>query len=224
MIEDESDDLYFSNQIFRDYFAAKHIINAISVFENGCINTHDIETYFEKLGLSGIWFDNVEVFPEKNGIYKLIGEICGDYINDVESEDFYTFTLLDKYLDICRKLNGGYNIENVINVKKVMHKNVICNVDFSWLNLPLILPSDVSFSIKGEYPCDFYGCRIYRVAENDNEKSKILMNCDFSDAVFLDKKSKEQIHELGGFVDFESENFMDKYYRELVLPWIKVFS
>ena len=31
---------------------------------------------------------------------------------------------------------------------------------------------------------------------------------------------KEKIHQLGGIVDFEDDNFMDENFLELVLPWI----
>ena len=96
---------------------------------------------------------------------------------------------------------------------------MVFHTDFGWLNTPLMLPSDVTYSLDGEYPCDFYGCRIYRVADSDNDS--IFRNCDFTDAVFLDMEIKEKIHQLGGIVDFEDDSFMDENYRDMILPWIK---
>lgn len=221
MVEDDADDLSFVNRSFRDYFAAKHIINAIGIFEDGCIVAHDTENYFEEIGLSGIWFDNIDIFPEKRNVYRLIGELCREYVKKAGSEELYTKNQLDRFLDICRGLKSGYNVENIITVRKIIHNNKVFHTDFGWLNTPLLLPSDVTYSLDGEYPCDFYGCRIYRVADSDNVNDKIFRNCDFTDAVFLDMEIKEKIHQLGGIVDFEDDSFMDENYRDMILPWIK---
>lgn len=222
MAESEYDTkkLHFTHQYYRDYFAAKHIVNAISVFDIGRIGANSAEEYFSEIGLSGIWFDNMEYFPEKMDVYAIIGEICGDYINDVNSEEFYTETLLDKFLDICRKLDGGYSVENIFTVKKAIHGDLICGVDFSYLNLPLTLPSDVRFCLDGEHPCDFSYTRVYRVAESDDVQAENFKSCDFKGAKFLDKEVKETLHKMGAVVDFDDDNFMDSNYRDILLPWI----
>lgn len=80
------------------------------------------------------------------------------------------------------------------------------------------------FSIDGEYPSDFFKCRVYRISESDNVNSNSFKNCDFEEAVFLDSEIKEKIYHLGGIVDFEDDHFMDENYRELILPWIKPIS
>ena len=223
MAKSESDakNLHFSHQYYRDFFAAKHIINAKSIFQTGCINA-DKEEYFAETGLSGIWFDNAEYFPEKAEIYEMIGEICGDYINDVNSEDFYTETLLDKFLDICRKIESDYSVENIFFVKKALHNGLICGVNFSGLNMPLVLPSDVRFSLDGKYPCDFCDTRVYHVDESSAEQSEPFRNCDFTGAKFLDAETKEKLHKMGAVVDFGDDNFINDLFRDIILPWSKL--
>lgn len=222
MAESESDmkKLHFVHQYYRDYFAAKHIVNAISVFETGRISAESPDKYFSEIGLSGKWFDNMELFPEKKDVYALISEICGEYINDVNNENFYTYTLLDKFLDICRQLDVEYSVENIFIAKSIIHNNLICGVDFSFLNLPLIISSDIRFSLNGKYPCDFTDTRVYGVDVSDDTQAKNFENCNFSGARFLDAEVKETLHKMGAIVDFEDDNFMDSLYRDILLPWI----
>ena len=222
MVESESDmkKLHFVHQYYRDYFAAKHIVNAISVFETGRISGESPEKYFSEIGISGKWFDNMELFPEKKDVYAMISEICGEYINDVNNENFYTYTLLDNFLDICRQLDAEYSVENIFISKSVIHNNLICGVDFSFLNLPLIISSDIRFSLNGKYPCDFTDTRVYGVDVSDDTQAKNFENCNFSGARFLDAEVKETLHKMGAIVDFEDDNFMDSLYRDILLPWI----
>ena len=222
MAESESDmkKLHFVHQYYRDYFAAKHIVNAISVFETGRISAESPDKYFSEIGLSGKWFDNMELFPEKKDVYALISEICGEYINDVNNENFYTYTLLDKFLDICRQLDVEYSVENIFIAKSIIHNNLICGVDFSFLNLPLRISSDIRFSLNGKYPCDFSDTRVYGVDVSDDTQAKNFENCNFSGARFLDAEVKETLHRMGAVVDFEDDNFMDSFYRDILFPWI----
>ena len=62
-LDSEGNELRFAHIAFRDYFAAKHIANAIEVFWTGKKLEADIEEYFRKIGLSGIWFDYVKDYP-----------------------------------------------------------------------------------------------------------------------------------------------------------------
>ena len=213
--------LCFTEQYYRDYFAAKHITNAIEVFETGSANYDDAEEYLAEISLSGIWFDEPDRFPEKNDAYKMLGELCRERLKAPDSDELYTKNPLDRFLDICRGLKSGYSVENVIIAKRLIHNKNLFHVDFRYLNLPLLLHGDVSFSLDGEYPCDFYKSRVYRVADSNDENNQIFKNCDFSEATFLDMETKEKINELGGIVDFEDDSFMDANFRELVLPWIK---
>lgn len=222
MAESESDKkkLHFVHQYYRDYFAAKHIVNAISVFKTGLISAESPDKYFSEIGLSGEWFDNLNLFPEKKEVYALISEICGEYRNDVNNENFYTYTLLDKFLDICRQHDVDYSVENIFIAKRVIHNNLICGVDFSFLNLPLIISSDIRFSLNGEYPCDFSDARVYRVDVSDDTQAKNFENCNFSGAKFLDAEVKETLHKMGAVIDFEDDNFMDSFYRDILFPWL----
>ena len=216
---DEPSMLRFTERYYRDYFAAKHIVNAVEIFETGSNITEDKEQYLCDIGLSGIWFDEPERFPEKYDAYKMLGEICRERLKFPDNDEFYDKNALDRFLDICRGIDGGYSAENVIIVKKMIHNNRLYHVDFRYLNLPLLLPGDVSFSLDGEYPCDFYKSRVYRVADSE-DNTMSFKNCDFTEATFLDMEIKEKIHQLGGIVDFEDDSFMDESFRESVLPWI----
>lgn len=217
---DEPSMLRFTERYYRDYFAAKHIVNAVEIFENGSVGQDNAEKYLAEIGLSGLWFNEPEHFPEKFDTYRMLGDVCRERLKGPGNDEFYIPNTLDRFLDICRGLKGGYSAENVIIVKKLIHNNMICHTDFSYIDLPLLLPGDVSFSLDGEYPCDFCNSRVYRVAESDDEK-QTFRNCDFEEAVFLDMEIKDKIHHLGGIVDFEDNRFMDENFRELVLPWIE---
>lgn len=221
---DEPSMLRFTERYYRDYFAARHIVNAVEIFETGSVGCDDPEEYLSDISLSGMWFNEPDRFPEKYDTYKMLGEVCRERLKAPDNKDFYVKNALDRFLDICRELKGGYSVENVIIVKKIIHQNIICHTDFSYLNLPLQLPGDTLFSIDGEYPSDFFKCRVYRISESDNVNSNSFKNCDFEEAVFLDSEIKEKIYHLGGIVDFEDDNFMDENYRELILPWIKPIS
>lgn len=222
MAESENDAryLHFSHQYYRDYFAAKHIINAVNIFKTGSVNNEDKEKYFSELGLSGVWFSEINYIPEKIGIYELIGEICGEYRNDVHDEDFYTYTVLDDFLDICRKFEVEYSVGNVILVKKLIHNNIICGVNFSGLELPHFMPSNIRFSLDGENPCDFSGCRVYRIADRGDALDDGYKNCDFTNATFLDMEVKEKVAELGGVVDFDDDRFMNEFFHEIALMFL----
>lgn len=222
--EDNTSLLRFTEQFYRDYFAARHIVNAVEIFETGSVGCDDPEEYLSDISLSGMWFNEPDRFPEKYDTYKMLGEVCRERLKAPDNKDFYVKNTLDRFLDISRGLKDGYSVENVIIVKKIIHQNIICHTDFSYLNLPLQLPGDTLFSIDGEYPSDFYKCRVYRISESDNVNSNSFKNCDFEEAVFLDSEIKEKINHLGGIVDFEDDHFMDKNYRELILPWIKPIS
>ena len=222
--EDNTSLLRFTEQFYRDYFAARHIVNAVEIFETGSVGCDDPEEYLSDISLSGMWFNEPDRFPEKYDTYKMLGEVCRERLKAPDNKDFYVKNTLDRFLDICRGLKGGYSVENVIIVKKIIHQNIICHTDFSYLNLPLQLPGDTLFSIDGEYPSDFFKCRVYRISESDNVNSNSFKNCDFEEAVFLDSEIKEKINHLGGIVDFEDDHFMDENYRELILPWIKPIS
>ena len=222
--EDNTSLLRFTEQFYRDYFAARHIVNAVEIFETGSVGCDDPEEYLSDISLSGMWFNEPDRFPEKYDTYKMLGEVCRERLKAPDNKDFYVKNTLDRFLDICRRLKGGYSVENVIIVKKIIHQNTICHTDFSYLNLPLQLPGDTLFSIDGEYPSNFYKCRVYRISESDNVNSNSFKNCDFEEAVFLDSEIKEKINHLGGIVDFEDDHFMDENYRELILPWIKPIS
>lgn len=145
----------FIHQYYRDYFAVRYIINfaeAMSVaYELG--EVYEAENLLKKSALDFRWFTDDEC-------YKLMGEICGDQRN-IASEDMrYTRTLLDDILDMARYFHGSRIAENVIDVMKFSRRKRICGVDFGGLTLPMSISPNIKFSLDGDIPCRFCGCKV----------------------------------------------------------------
>ena len=84
-------------------------------------------------------------------IYRLLGEICGDYKNIHNGSDsifWYKTTIMDRLLDMYRKFgekeDNFYITGNVINVMSASRKGVICNVDFNRVPLPFNIPCNIN--------------------------------------------------------------------------------
>lgn len=145
----------FIHQYYRDYFAVRYIINfaeAMNVaYELG--EVYEAENLLKKSALDFRWFTDDEC-------YKLMGEICGDQRN-IASEDMrYTRTLLDDILDMARYFHGSRIVENVIEVMKFSRNKRICGVDFGGLTLPMSISPNIRFSLDGDIPCRFTGCKV----------------------------------------------------------------
>ena len=109
---------------------------------------------FRCLDLGSVWFEN-------KSIYRLVGEITGDYRNTPESAHYYK-TQLDVLLEMCRKFDCFRATENIIYAMASVRANTICDVDFSNTSLPLTIPSYICFSdVSGELPCDFSKCHVF---------------------------------------------------------------
>ena len=118
----DSQKLHFTHQYFRDYFAAKHILNLLNAIDisYGDFHIDEKKKIFNSLDLGAVWFSDDDM-----EIYRLIGEICGDYRN-IPDEDFvYENTILNRLLDMCREFNAFRTTENVINVMSTVRNNVI---------------------------------------------------------------------------------------------------
>lgn len=172
--ENNSDRLYFTHQYFRDYFAAKHILNLLDIIEKSYKDSsiEEQKEAFKRFELNHTWF----IYDEME-IYRLMGEICGDYKNIPDGNDsmfWYNPTILDRMLDMYRKFgekeDGFYITENVINVMSASRNGVICDVDFSGVPLPFNIPCNIKFSQNGAYPCSFRNSIIdcISICENTN--------------------------------------------------------
>ncbi len=159
-------ELRLTHEYYADYFAAKHVLNAIEVVRTGRKRLYkdDVEDYMEKYEISRLWFDNLLVgYPHGCNAYKLLGEICGDYKN-IACEDFeYRSTILDYFLDLVRGLNISGVMENMIKTMNISRNKVICGVDFSQLTAPLLMPTYAQFSLNGKYACDFTETTINKI-------------------------------------------------------------
>ncbi len=183
--------LRFTHQYFRDYFAARHILNLIEVFELSYKNSYadEQEKAFNRYDLGFVWFDD-----EEDEIYQLIGEIAGDYQN----EDYGGITtVLDRLLDMSRRFDTFRLTENVIRAMSVVRNGVICNVDFSGTSLPFEIPADIKF-----VDCDFSGCKVFllEACEKYPEYTDCFKECDFRNAVFLIEEYREILRDMGAII------------------------
>jgi len=217
--------LQFAHQYYQEYFAAKHVINAINIFEAGCKIAESEKEYFSDIALSGVWFDYFRKFPDKKEIYNLVAELCGEYKNNVDANIGRNKNLLDRYLDICRMYDVEYSLENIFIIMKIIHKGVIWEMNFDYLNLPIKITSDFRFNLNGEYPCTFMSSCVRQIEIDAEEPSpKRFKDCDFYDAVFFDIDTKVKLSKLGALCDFEDNKFISSLRRELILTWNDVFD
>lgn len=175
--ENDSHKLHFIHQYFRDYFAAKHIFNLLDVIDTSYDNSSidEQKEVFKRFELDQTWFnyDGIE-------IYRLLGEICGDYKNIPDGNDsmwWYRKTILDRLLGMYREFSekeDSFHItENVISVMSASRNGVICNVDFSRIPLPFNIPCNIKFSQNGEYPCSFNYSIVDRIGICENTKKTL---------------------------------------------------
>ncbi|MGN0574685.1 MAG: NACHT domain-containing protein [Ruminococcus sp.] len=156
--------LHFVHQYFRDYFAAKHILNAIEALKtvNNILSPEEKARLSWKFELSGGWFNTYDCEE-----YKLIGEICGDYKNSAYDNGIYNITLLDDFLDMCRDFTLVRCVENIINTMRISRNKEIYGVDFSMLKI-IFLPTDCKY-----INCDFSESRIFYIPLFDFEYNYI---------------------------------------------------
>ncbi len=215
--------LKFVHQYYQEYFAAKHIINGINIFQRGCKTAESEKEYFVEIGISEVWFDYFQKFPDKKDIYTLVGELCGEYLNDAEANEERKKNLIDKYLDICRMYDVKYSTENIFMVMKMMHGGTLWSMDFSNLTLPMKIYADYRFNLNGEYPCLFLNCTVFQVEESEDDKDR-FRDSDFYNATFFDMETKEKISKMGGICDFEDDKFIESLRREMILTWSDIWD
>lgn len=149
--------LCFTHQYFRDYFAARYILNlaeALSVsYEYK--HTDERDELFKKYDLDMMWFYN------EDDIYRLIGEISGDYKNRLCDDFVYHRTMLDSILDMSRNIVTLHTAECVMKSMSLVRSGVLCGVDFSETYLPMYIPCNIKFSYNGEYPCSFSNSAVF---------------------------------------------------------------
>ncbi len=242
--ENDSHKIHFTHQYFRDYFAAKHILNLLNVIETSYENSSidEQKEVFNRFELAQKWFDYDGI-----EIYRLLGEICGDYKNIPDGNDsmwWYSRTILDRLLDMYRKFNAkedSFHItENVINVMSVSRNGMICNVDFSRMPLPFNIPCNIKFSQNGEYPCCFRYSNVDRIGICENtrkslqrdwiweksavtfpDKKQILIILDNNYILFWDNESKRILWDLD--LSEYAKNIHDFDYAEFSADGNKIY-
>ena len=191
--------LYFIHQYYRDYFAAKHILNLIDAIDISYGN--DPEKRYEMLNESGLtdeWYGGYAWYYDMYDIYRLIGEICGDYKNIASDNFVYHRTALDRLLDMVRDYETYRTSENIILTMSSVRNNIICGVDFSKMKFPLYIPTDICFSDNGLDPSYFRKSIVLGITENED---KNFLNCDFREALYFEEKDKEKLRKMGAVVD-----------------------
>lgn len=199
--------LYFSHQYFRDFFAAKYIVNLLNALLTGYKNTPEqLGELFHKYGLGHLWYSE-----EMRDIYRLIGELVGDDCNLTDDNFVYQETILDTVLDWSRKFDTFRVTEDIIRTMAAVRNNVICGVNFSGTTLPLYLPCNLKFSRNGEDACDFIGAHVNLIGLIDGniccmakspDGTKIMLALEDQYALLLDAESKAVLHEF----DFSDEH------------------
>lgn len=199
--------LYFSHQYFRDFFAAKYIVNLLNALHTGYANAPEqLADLFHKYGLGHLWYPE-----EMRDIYRLIGELAGDDCNQADDDFVYHETILDTVLDWSRQFDTFRVTEDIIRTMAAVRNNVICGVNFSGTTLPLYLPCNLKFSRNGEDACDFIGAHVNLIGLIDGNiccmaktpnGTKILLALEDQYALMLDAESKAVLHEY----DFSEEN------------------
>ncbi len=193
--ESEPHIVHFVHQYYRDYFAAKHIINLLEA--TVCIAPFDVDAqkaFFNENELGELWFRDSD-----EDIYRLVGELAGDY----DDEDLYRSTLLESVFDMSHKFGTFRATENVIRSMSLAGDGIITGVNFSKVSLPPEIPANVKFR-----DCDFSKSRVYllEVCEYFEELKKTLppdeldhfKDCDFTGAdFFVSENYRNILIELG---------------------------
>ncbi len=219
-IGENSPKIRFTHQYFRDYFAAKQIVNLIAALDAGYGNCcdEDEERIFTKFRLGHIWFPDRET-----EIYRMIGEILGDDRNRYHEDFWYEETPLDGLLDRARRYDTFRVTENVIRTMAAVRDNLICDTDFSSTSLPLHLPCGVKFNKNGEEPCDFSECRVYDIGFYDSELecvaasadgTKQLLRSEDGYGLLWDAQKREVLVEYWDTVPMDPEEMV--YYEDTI--------
>lgn len=148
--------------------------------------TKKAEMYGE-MGLTDVWYGGFSCC-ESDEVYRLIGEICGDYMN---TNGNFSSTVLDTLIDSVRDYESYRTTENIIKTMSIVRNNVICDVDFSGLKLPVFMKDGISFSDNGKFPCSFIGCYVF----DWNCYNLNFKNCDFTGAKFETAEYRHILYE-----------------------------
>lgn len=187
--------IHFSHQYYRNYFAARYVINLIdsaaSVYD---FLFGELPKSITDSDLFDQWYGSFAC-TESNDVYVMIGEILGDYKNKYTENFTYTPTKLDLLLDMARDNKCRFAAENVIRTMAMTRDNVICGADFSHLKYPMFISNDILFSHNGDYPCDFRYCTFPPLPASTVKGFK---GCDFTGSLFIFEKTKEFIIDNGG--------------------------
>lgn len=194
-------EMYFTDRKYHRYFAALYVHNAINALDASYhyYDSVGTEPYFRLLQLGEIWFP-----PEEKEAYRMLGELLCDEWNDPCPEDYYQHTKLNTLLDWARSFYTYRLTENVITTMAMIRNNVLCDIDFRGLQLPIWIPAYIKFSNNGHDPCRFNGSSfgvlglydgeiLYRYS---NDHTYILLHwIEDSYTITIDLKTKQMLAE-----------------------------
>ena len=139
--------LHFVHQYYRDYFAARYILNMIDAIETSFeYRGADKAEMYGETGLNDLWFGGFDCH-DGDEVYRLIGEICGDYMN---VNGTFKWTLLETLMDSMRDYDSYRTAENVIKTMSIVRNGVICDVNFRALKLPFLWTIISASAIMGK--------------------------------------------------------------------------
>lgn len=218
--------LHFTQKFYRDYFAAKHILNAIEAVDIGYRSEPMEETveYIRQAEINRRWFDNGSYdFKDNYDALRMIGEISGDYKNNDENRLFYQRTLLDSFLDINYGISDSCAADNIIRVMWISRNQVISEVNFSNQTFQYYLPTYANFS--GDYPCDFSKARIFNIQLFEFEDNHsyavsgdlmLIVFNKYGNVVLWNMKEKHIVKEYSIFKSIAKEpDCQNIYYEEI---------
>lgn len=225
--------LHFTHQFYRDYFAAKHILNAIEAIYVGYRNESREEKveYIIKAEIKDRWFRRSCDFEDNYDALRMIGEISGDYKNASDDRYFYNRTLLDIFLDINYGVPDSCAADNVIRVMWISRDQVINGVDFGGLTFQNYLPTYAKYS--GDDPCNFSESRIFNLQLLEFEDNHsyavfgdimLIVFNKYGNVVLWNMKEKRIVKEYSIFKSIAKESGYQTFYYEEISDDGKYFK
>jgi len=142
--ETDTKKVHFIHQYYRDYSAAKHILNVAAVLKDAgeYMTSDEIYDIADHAGYNTGWYDA----DESPDVYRLIGEISGEWVN--VTFGYQQNTLVRDMTALYRRYEFTRGSENIGEVLGQICEGHIGGYDFHGLTIPIMpacIYSDCSF-------------------------------------------------------------------------------